>query len=242
MEGWSVVRVWFHCIIYLQITVLLLIVFLVAINAHFLLVFTLHEPPTNTTSSFCGTVDNDAVKLYAGFVFPWIDLVVTSLLPSSLLLVGNVLLATTVARSARLARRMTAPAGSARSDVREKAASSLTVTLMSVSVTYLFLTLPVCVFLIVHPYLHVGNDVLYQAWLELLWAVCNLMWYCNSIVNFYLYCLTGTRFRAQCKRLLCCARAARTTVSSGVFVSMTTGGSQSTVCEDKDNEQDDDDF
>ena len=215
-----------------------MVVLSVAINAHHLAALRLQKPPINGKSKICMTaVDHDdALSVYAVFVFPWIDLVVSSFLPSSLLLVGNVLLATTVTRSARLARRLTAaPTGSdRRSDVREKAASSLTVTLMSVSVTYICLTLPVCIFLIVQHY-GMGPDTRYEAWMRLVWAVVNLMWYCNSTVNFYLYCLTGTRFRAQCKRLLCNACAAP--VTSGAFVSMPTSAIRSTVCE-KDNDDD----
>ena len=219
-----------------------MVVLSVAINAHHLAAIKLQEPPTNGTSELCANVVDydDALSVYALFVFPWIDLVVSSFLPSSLLLVGNVLLATTVTRSARLARRLTAaPTGSdRRSDVREKAASSLTVTLMSVSVTYICLSLPVCIFIVVQHYL-VWAGARYNAWMRLAWAVVSLMWYCNSTVNFYLYCLTGTRFRAQCKRLLCGACAAP--VTSGTVVSMTTTGSRSTVCEKSESEKDNDD-
>ena len=220
-----------------------MVVLLLAINAHQLAAVSLQKPSTSGPSDVCVSVDDDdddALSVYAVYVFPWIDLVVSSFLPSSLLLVGNVLLATTVTRSARLARRLTAaPTGSdRRSDVRQKAASSLTVTLMSLSATYLCLTLPVCIFFIVQPYIASG-DLRYGAWEKLVWAVVNLMWYCNSTVNFYLYCLTGTRFRAQCKRLLCGACAAP--VTSGAVVSMTTSGSRSTVCEKSESENDNDD-
>ena len=223
---------------------MIVVVLLVAINAPHLAAFRLQKPPFNGKSKICMTaVDHDdALSVYAVYVFPWIDLVVSSFLPSSLLLVGNVLLATTVTRSARLARRLTAaPTGSdRRSNVREKAASSLTVTLMSVSVTYICLSLPVCIFLIVQHY-GMRPGARYNAWMRLAWAVVSLMWYCNSTVNFYLYCLTGTRFRAQCKRLLCGACAAP--VTSGTVVSMTTSGSRSTVCEQSESGNDsDDDF
>ena len=30
------------------------------------------------------------------------------------------------------------------------------------------------------------------------------MWYSNSAVNFYLYCLTGTKFRADTRKMLTC--------------------------------------
>ena len=218
-----------------------MVVLSVAINAHHLAAIRLQKPSTSGPAEICVYLDNDnTLSFYAVYVFPWIDLVVSSFLPSSLLLVGNVLLATTVTRSARLARRLTAaPTGSdRRSDVREKAASSLTVTLMSVSVTYICLTLPVCIFLIVQHY-GMGPDTRYEAWMRLVWAVVNLMWYCNSTVNFYLYCLTGTRFRAQCKRLLRGACAAP--VTSWTVVSMPTSGSRSTVCEKSESEKDNDD-
>ena len=37
---------------------------------------------------------------------------------------------------------------------------------------------------------------------ELIYWVLNLLWYSNSAFNFYLYCLTGTKFRADARKVL----------------------------------------
>ena len=41
-----------------------------------------------------------------------------------------------------------------------------------------------------------------RKYLELLAALANMLWYVNSSINFFLYILTGTRFRQEFKALL----------------------------------------
>ncbi|XP_076464239.1 uncharacterized protein LOC143296278 [Babylonia areolata] len=212
-----------------QIMVLLIVATATALNAHFLVTFTLYNYSDPSTAD-CWYVDNAHLEHYDTFVYPWLDLVFTSLLPSLLLLLGNSALAASLYRSVRQARQMSSRADTTTTTTRKKAASSLTVTLMCVSVTFLCLTLPVCVFLITEKYLD-ESDAYYKAWLELVWVVVNFLWYWNSAINFYLYCLTGTKFRAQCRRLLLCGarRGARAMTTSATLVTSTS----KTTCRDQ---------
>jgi uncharacterized membrane protein YgcG len=91
---------------------------------------------------------------------------------------------------------------------RSKAASSLTATLIRLSIMFLLLTLPVCVWLVLvgNDYVIYGVDVSTDAWLNMAWAVVNMLWYSNAALNFYVYVLTGTRFRSQCRRIVCPCR------------------------------------
>ncbi|KAL8590285.1 hypothetical protein ACOMHN_006401 [Nucella lapillus] len=207
-----------------QVTVGLLVLLLAALNSPLMVIYTLRTPTTTSTAApTCSPVDDANLQFFDSIVQPWIDLVVSSFLPSLLLLLGNSALTLTLYGSMRQARQMTSQ-GDTTTTTRKKATSSLTVTLISVSVTYLCLTLPVCVFSIVYEYLD-DSDIYFVAWMELVWMVCNLLWYCNSAINFYLYCLTGSKFRAQSKRLLCLAaspRDARAFSTSGILVTTKT--------------------
>ncbi|XP_025104590.1 uncharacterized protein LOC112570386 [Pomacea canaliculata] len=66
----------------------------------------------------------------------------------------------------------------------------------TVSLVFLLLSLPLCIYLIVEYYINTGEAVL-------VYAVCDLSWYANSAINFYLYCLTGSRFKNELKSLFC---------------------------------------
>ncbi|XP_025104594.1 uncharacterized protein LOC112570392 [Pomacea canaliculata] len=152
----------------------------------------------NSTTVLCTTIDDEGLKYFDWYIFPYIDLAVTSLIPFSILIVGNSVLVWKVIQSVHVARVMTA-GGCDQVNSRQKKASSLTLTLITVSMAFLLLTLPICTFLIINPdvYLQSSPKVLFT------WAFCNLSWYVNSAINFYLYCLSGSRFRTEAKNLLC---------------------------------------
>ncbi|XP_070203460.1 uncharacterized protein [Littorina saxatilis] len=196
-----------------EVTVVVVTVLLMALCAHLLAVFTIQrtQEDDNTTSSLCTFNDDEDLAYYDEIVFNWIDLLFSSCIPVVLLFVGNTVLVLTVVRSTHRARRLSAGQRNSQAK-REKTASSLTLTLIGVSVTYLVLTLPVCVVSLVTFNVDWANqDVHFRARFELLWTVSVIMWYSNSAVNFYIYCLTGAKFRKKCLRLLCCciARATR---------------------------------
>ncbi|XP_076436530.1 cysteinyl leukotriene receptor 1-like [Babylonia areolata] len=187
-----------------QLTVMLIVIVLAVINAHFLVAPSLHTDPV-TSLLTCGINGSErSLQYYITFVFPWIDMTLTSALPSVLLLVTNTGLAFTLVQSSRRLNDHAANTpGSNSATRRTKAASALTLKLICVSVTFLCLTLPVLTVILINIY-DTGddNDVSAQARWELITAVCHLLWYTNSAINFYLYCLMGRRFRAQCSHLV----------------------------------------
>ena len=87
--------------------------------------------------------------------------------------------------------------------IRNSRASSLTLTLIFLSITFLFLTMPYSIFLILYDTLDNKIEDEYDLSIfSFLCAFFHLLWCCNSSVNFYLYCLTGSRFRAEFKNIL----------------------------------------
>ncbi|XP_076446338.1 uncharacterized protein LOC143283847 [Babylonia areolata] len=132
-------------------------------------------------------------------VYFLVDLCMSSLLPSFCMLVCDVILSVTLFKAisfSSLATRAmstsTSPDGG-----RKKTASRTTVMVLALSCTFLMLTMPVCVSLMWYTYYPIAVTPQSVARAELVYAVAFSLWYCNSAVNFLLYCLTGAKFRRE---------------------------------------------
>jgi hypothetical protein len=114
-----------------------------------------------------------------------------ALIPFCVLVVSNSQLIWKIRQSARRARSMTG-AGQ-QSSARQSKTSSLTVTVVMTSVAFivLMLPLPMCNFVIPLTSESMTNG-----------SVLYLMYYSNTAVNFYLYCMTGTKFRRTAREAL----------------------------------------
>ena len=145
-------------------------------------------------------------NFFRDFIWTWIDALIFSLLPFAILISSNSVLIWKVSDSVRKARATLASGQSDQLSSRTKKASSLTVTLIVVSVVFFLLTGPMSLYLIIVPLV---IDMEKQSEkegriIDLIYWLLTLMWYSNSAVNFYLYCLTGTKFRADTRKMLTC--------------------------------------
>ncbi|XP_025078660.1 uncharacterized protein LOC112554822 [Pomacea canaliculata] len=77
------------------------------------------------------------------------------------------------------------------------AAHSVTLMLLAVNTLFWLLTAPIVVFVIGYPYWLPGSSQQENARMALGWAVVNVLQYTNNTVHFFLYCLTGPRFREE---------------------------------------------
>ena len=88
---------------------------------------------------------------------------------------------------------------------REKKVSSVTLTLVIVSITFIILCLPFSLYILLTDFVLdkiPGKNVFSRSLKELVYEIINWLWCWNSAVNFYLYCLTGSKFRTECLRVL----------------------------------------
>lgn len=79
----------------------------------------------------------------------------------------------------------------------------MTVTLIVISVTFLLLTSPFSVYITVRDIVLQDKDKYMIQVYQLVLAVLHLMWVGNNAVTFYLYCLTGTKYRKEFIKLFC---------------------------------------
>ena len=161
------------------------------------------------------------VKEYVGFFFSvwsWFDLLIFSVLPWLCLVVSNSVLLWTLNVSIRQAQHSLGSAHTDGVSGRKKQASSMTVTLFTVSMAFIVLILPMsCVQLLgFYHYMAGSLDYYHQSKvIAYCYVFAMALWQSNSAVNFYLYCLTGSKFRTELKRMFICAAARSKTRAAG---------------------------
>ena len=153
------------------------------------------------TSAVCVLV-RDYVEFYFS-LWSWVDLLIFSALPWLCLVVSNSVLLWTLNVSIRQAQHSLGSAHTDGFSGRKKQASSMTVTLFAVSTAFIILNLPMSIVYVLSFFHYMTGSVDYFYQSEVI-AYCNeialALWETNSAVNFYLYCLTGRKFRTELKK------------------------------------------
>ena len=155
------------------------------------------------TAAVC-VVTREYVEFYFS-VWSWADLLIVSVLPWLCLVVSNSVLLWTLNVSIRQAQHSLGSAHTDGFSGRKKQASSMTLTLFVASMAYIVLILPItCVQLLGFYHHMVGSlDYYYQSTvIAYFYEIALALWQTNSAVNFYLYCLTGSKFRRELKKML----------------------------------------
>jgi len=176
---------------YIYIATVLL--FFAVINSHFLFGYKLYKDEDDPS---CSGI-NDFWRHYDQYIFNHIDFAKYSVLPFIGIIVGNILIVGRMIYAKRMARRQLNVDSSNSSQV-----SQITVMLLGLSLTFLVLNLPISIMIIL---LHEDFEYSdYQlAWIWFAWSIGQLLMYTNNAVNFYIYCLSGSRYRNEVRALLC---------------------------------------
>ncbi|XP_076439269.1 uncharacterized protein LOC143278123 [Babylonia areolata] len=146
--------------------------------------------------------------MYVLDVLEWLDMVWASLLPFVLLATGNVVLVWQVIQSKRLSGKLRAGGGAGAGQQGTSSTDrvhSMTLTLILTSAAFLVLTLPLCVFDVALQtiYAEISSNES-NAVVNLARFFVVIFWIGASASNFYLYILSGKKFREESKRILCC--------------------------------------
>ena len=155
----------------------------------------------------CSTMDEN-YNAFFNLTWPWIDLCAFCLIPFSVIVVGNAFILFKVIKSRKKACPRVQP--SVRSlhsnSQSHQNHSSMTVMLFTLNMVFLFTTSPISIYSVGYPIWLEGATQETKASLEFWWAVVNMLMYTNNSLNFLLYCLSGSRFRQEVKRLFCPTR------------------------------------
>lgn len=181
-----------------------LFAFLAFANAHILYGHTFTMAINGTDGECFFTFVDQGYESFFNNVWGWVDTSMCSSIPFSLLLLSNTILVKTVGQSVQNARQRLVTGQANQLNSRVKKVSSMTVTLISISVEFLFLTGPVSVYHLFIDTFSRGadEDINVAAANELALSVSCILWSANNAINFYIYCLTGTRYRKEFLRLI----------------------------------------
>ena len=187
-------------------TILLIgIIFLcLGLNSHLLFGMVDKVSEDGKSVQRCSTID-DNYSAFFNLTWPWIDLCAFCLIPFSVIVVGNGCILFKVIKSRKKARPRVQPSmrslhGNSQNHHNH---SSMTAMLFTLNMVFLFTTSPISIYNIGYPIWLEGASQETQASLEFWWAVVNMLMYTNNSLNFLLYCLSGSKFRQEVKRLFC---------------------------------------
>ena len=159
----------------------------------------MYDTAGNIARRYCAIPGNPWNERFAGVYWPWIDLFKYCFLPFAIMISCNIALVYKVIKAFAHRRQSTNQESDSSSQV-----SSMTMVLITVSITYIILTLPICIFFLTansHVYI-VGTH--YYAQLKLWHTLGHLSSHANHCVNFFLYCISGKQFRAELLKLFSC--------------------------------------
>ncbi|XP_070185076.1 growth hormone secretagogue receptor type 1-like [Littorina saxatilis] len=150
----------------------------------------------------CGFRSAEYSQFWGG-VWARVDLFIYCVVPSVVIVGGNGVLVWKLTASTRRATQKLSAGQSLQNDDRAKKTSSATITVITVSLTFVCFSLPLAIYV---------NSVFAKLFDRgetspfhyLLYNLFMLLYLSNFAVNFYLYCLTGSRFREAFLSMLPC--------------------------------------
>lgn len=189
------------------VAVCVIISFLVVLNAHYLFGYgnLISHSSNETVEEVCIPKTED-YSYFILYTWTWIDLCVFYLVPLLFLLIGNCMIIYKVLKSHRRSRQAVAPSAYQVTTSHRRTTSSLTKLLLLVSVIFIVCVTPIVVYPIGEPYWKEGASEKKVASLFLLETEANLLMYINHSVNFVIYFLSGTKFRTEVNRVVCCKK------------------------------------
>ena len=174
------------------------VVSLIGLNAHFMWTRVLYTHTSEVT--YC--IPAEEHTEFSNKTWAWIDSFVASYIPFAIMLISNLAIIYKVLR-ATLHRRSTMNVGK---DVSSKM-GSMTAMLLLLNFIFLLTTSPIVIFIKYRKDFLGDRSPQSFARANLAWIIVNLIQYCNNALNFFLYCISGARFRRELTSTVCrCGR------------------------------------
>lgn len=188
-----------------SIALVSLMILCAIINCHLFATTYLKESPGGNICTARAEYDD-----FFEHIWSWLDASIYSFIPFTVLLILNIIIILSMSRADRRKRQMTNRLHTPRSKADRRGAINprkMTVMLLSVTSVFILLTAPSMGLMIVRKrgelYFDFTNyrDV---AKYTLIRQIARILLYLNHGINFFLYCITGTKFRRELASLLRC--------------------------------------
>ena len=179
--------------------------FVLIINAHELYGFTII---TVDNVTFCGYID-DKYATFFDIYFIWVDNSIYFILPTVVIIVSNTVTVRKVIITTKQAGHLMRSAPAIRKRIRDQ--RQVIITAITVSITFILLTSPYSILTIIRPYVFDSSDMFYvQSDVEfLVTSITAMLATLNYAINFFLYFVSGKRFREDLKAAFRCGRSSR---------------------------------
>ena len=194
-----------------KITIACILVFSLLFNfPHFFI--------SSNTGRVCITYGT-AIRSKYGQIYYWSGFILSYSLPFiSLLIMNTVIIHTLRTRSINTIRRSGGqgqPEGEGHSQGHIMKNSERQITIMLLLVTFVFLTLvtPVCIMVLYAKYTDVRKSAYSFAGYYLFYNVALKAYYTNHGINFFLYVISGQKFRADLTNLFSCLKKSKEDIS-----------------------------
>ena len=179
------------------ISLMLTTLVLTSINLHFLFGMTHRYSPI--TAFYCHGITHN-YNIFLDKIYPIIDFCVAFAIPCPIIVVGNLIIITKLSSISRQRQQMMAS---------EYKNVSLTVTLLLLNVLFILSTGPASLYMFLFAYLLEVSQGHQIERLRFLLAMLNILTGLNASLNFFLYFLSGSKFRADARASLCCGKSER---------------------------------
>lgn len=193
----------------------IILVCLLLPNLHWFYGVTLNKKTSNNSQQefACGLTNNSSYSKFFA-LYEWIYLCVFSLIPLAIISLANVLIILKLLGRKFKTRIQVAPNIGLVVTRRDKV-SQLTVMLLTVNTVFIICTPPLSIYNIWEDdwkeRAQTDHD---EAVIKVWWAVVNMLAYLNTTLNFFLYFLSGPKFRNQVKDFFCRRRNITGTLST----------------------------
>ncbi|CAG2212155.1 probable G-protein coupled receptor B0563.6 [Mytilus edulis] len=184
------------------INMIVLAIILMALNFQFY--WTTVELPHKVYVWQCSFMDE-----YVHFitkVWYWIDGAAYSIVPFILLLIFNTMIILGIKMASSKQRMLTNKIDKTQNTDKIKHQQQITIMLVSISVVFIILTMPNCAFFIMQDYWDYTKDVHTYAQYFLVYNIVFFLSDLNHAINFYMYFLSGRKFRTMFINMICCCR------------------------------------
>ena len=177
------------------LSVALMVISILGLNAHFLTRFENFDAANNCWS-------REKTDFFSIVIWPWMDIAVGFIIPGALLILGNGLIIYKLRRQRKYGFSATTQKTGV--DIRVYRVSVVTKRVVVVNLVYLMCMLPVCATGTVFLYKWPNNSsyMYYNGVVELVTIVLSMVMHVNNSVNFFLYILIGFKFRQELYQMM----------------------------------------
>lgn len=148
----------------------------------------------------------DQYLYFMSKIWYWIDGAIYSIVPFILLLIFNTMIILGIKLASSKQKILTNKIDKTQGTEKVKYQQQITTMLISVSVVFVILTMPNCIFFILEDYWNYTESIHTYAQYFLIYNVVFLLSDLNHAINFYLYFLSGRKFRMMFINMICCCR------------------------------------